>query len=411
MRRLRRRAGGLLGGALMLLSAGCSAGSASALHVRLDAGPAVAPFDTPVHVLVSGLPPGSLLTMQARTRDAEGRRWESAARFRASPAGTLDLATAVPVSGTYRLADPGGLLWSLRPVAASNPATRFDPPRRGASIQLRVLAGGGVQATATLLRQFAVPAVRQTVRRDGLASTLFVPASVRPGAPAVVVLGGSEGGEDTRTASALALNGYPALALAYFQEPGLPQCLCAIPLEYFARALRWLRGQPVGRGRPVILYGVSRGAEAALLVASYEPRLFTAVVADSPSASVHVAFGGTGPAWTFRGKPLTTGAVIPVDRIRVPLLLGDGGQDKVWNSAASAQMIMQELGSSLHGEPYCNLYYPAAGHGYFGLPPYFPYSGYAVGKIFLGGSKPANALATEQFWAEMIKFLDDPWGS
>lgn len=189
-------------------------------------------------------------------------------------------------------------------------------------------------------------------------------------------------GEDARTAS-LALNGYPALALAYFQEPGLPQCLCAIPLEYFARAARWLRAQPVARGRPVILYGVSRGAEAALLVASYEPRLFTAVVADSPSASVHGAFGGTGPAWTFRGKPLTTGAIIPVARIRVPL----------------------------HAEPYRNLYYPAAGHGYFGLPPYFPYSGYAVGKIFVGGSKQANALATEQFWAEMIRFLNNSRGS
>ncbi len=75
------------------------------------------------------------------------------------------------------------------------------------------------------------------MRRDGFASTLFTPDKATPKAPAVVVLGGSGGGEDTITAAALAMGGYPALALGYFNEPGLPQCLCAIPLEHFARAV------------------------------------------------------------------------------------------------------------------------------------------------------------------------------
>jgi hypothetical protein len=46
----------------------------------------------------------------------------------------------------------------------------------------------------------------------------------------VVMIGGSEGREDTLTASALAAVGYPPLALGYFEEPGLPQCLCNISL-------------------------------------------------------------------------------------------------------------------------------------------------------------------------------------
>lgn len=214
----------------------------------------------------------------------------------------------------------------------------------GFTVRLQVLTAGHVQATAALARRWSLPAqpTVQTVRRNGFASTLFTPNRARPTAPAVIFISGSSGGEDTTAAAALAMVGYPALALGYFKEPGLPQCLCGIPLEYFARAVRWLRAQPVAWGRPVILFGASRGAEGALLVASYEPHLIDAVVASSPSNLINGAYGGKpGPAWTFHGKPLRTGTPIPVRRIRVPLLLSDGGQDAIWNSAGSATAIVK----------------------------------------------------------------------
>jgi hypothetical protein len=318
-------AAGLLSVVLMLACTGCSSGgSSAALHVRLDAGPAAAPFDTPVHISVSGLPPG-LVTMKAQTRDSLGGLWQSAAQFRVSRPGTLNLATAAPVSGSYHVADAAGLLWSLHPAFTSSTDTKFPMSNSGFIVRMQVLAGGQAEATATLARLWSFrtsPSV-QTVSRDGIASTLFTPGRIRPGAPAVVVIGGSEGGELTLTAGALAMAGYPALALGYFKEPGLPQCLCSIPLEYFARAVRWLSAQPVARHRPVILYGASRGGEGALLIASYEPRLFEAVIASSPSNLINSAFGGPGPAWTFHGKPLPTPANIPVSRIRVPLLLSE----------------------------------------------------------------------------------------
>lgn len=378
--------------------------------MRLDAGPAAAAFDTPVHITISGLPRG-LVTVQARARDYEGRLWRSAASFRVSTPGPLNLATAVPVSGSYHVADSAGLLWSLRPAFTSNPDTQFYLGKRGFTVELRVLTGGHVQAAATRARVWPLatrPSV-QTVSRDGFASTLFTPNRARPGAPAVVLIGGSEGGEDTFTAAALAMDGYPALALGYFKEPGLPQCLCAIPLEYFARAVRWLHAQPVAHGRPVILYGVSRGAEGALLIASYEPHLVDAVVASSPSYLINGAYGGKpGPAWTFHGKALPTQTTIPVGRIRVPVLLGDGGQDAIWDSTGSATAIVEELKAANDRAPYVNLYYPGAGHAFLGEPPYVPYSWYgAHGPV--GGTRQANALADEQSWAKMINFLNDPW--
>ena len=266
--------------------------------------------------------------MRAQTRDDQGRLWESQAQFRATAAGTLNLATAVPVSGSYHVADAAGLLWSLHPAYTANPAA-YIPKDTGFSLTVQVLAGGQAEATTTLRRELTPPASVQTVRQNGFASTLFAPPAVRPGAPAIVVIGGGDGGEETFIADALAQSGYPALALGYFKEPGLPQCLCSIPLEYFTRAVDWLRAQPAGRGRPVVLISDSAGTEAALLIASYEPHLFDAIVANSPTYLVHGADGGSGASWTFHGKPLTPGALIPVADIRVPVLLSDGGQDLV----------------------------------------------------------------------------------
>ena len=51
---------------------------------------------------------------------------------------------------------------------------------------------------------------------------------------------------------------------------------------------RWAATRP-GRGRPVVLYGASAGAEAVLLLASYLPHLADGVVANSPSAVVTYA--------------------------------------------------------------------------------------------------------------------------
>jgi hypothetical protein len=254
---------------LALLCAGCGSESASTQHIELDAGPAVAAFDAPVHITVSGLPPGGRLTVRAQTRDAQGRTWESQAQYRATAAGTLNLTTAVPVSGSYHVADANGLLWSLHPAYTTNPAAAYSPKPPGFAVTVQVLADGHVEATATVRREVMALTSVQTVRQDGFASTLFVPAKVRPGAPAVVVLGGGEGGEQTGDVigDALALAGYPALSLGYFLEPGLPQCLCGIRLGYFARAVGWLRAQPAARGRPVVLIGSSDGAEAALLIA------------------------------------------------------------------------------------------------------------------------------------------------
>lgn len=83
--------------------------------------------------------------------------------------------------------------------------------------------------------------------------------------------GGSEGGlaDTIPWAALLASHGIPALALAYFDGPGLPCALNDIPLEYFVKAIRWMRRQPEVDPTRVWLFSGSRGTEAELLVAAH----------------------------------------------------------------------------------------------------------------------------------------------
>lgn len=54
--------------------------------------------------------------------------------------------------------------------------------------------------------------------------------------PAILLLGGSEGGlGGVRSAQALVAQGYSVFSLAYFGDPGLPQHLRLVPLEYSPR--------------------------------------------------------------------------------------------------------------------------------------------------------------------------------
>src|SRR4051812_48641153 len=69
------------------------------------------------------------------------------------------------------------------------------------------------------------PARHLRVASDGLYGGWYRPTEARRRMPAVVAFGGSTGGlvAMPRFARSFAAEGYPALALAYFKEPGLPK--------------------------------------------------------------------------------------------------------------------------------------------------------------------------------------------
>src|SRR5581483_9235287 len=184
---------------------------------------------------------------------------------------------------------------------------------------------------------------------NGILGTFVTPRAARHHA-AVLVFGGSEGGLSSHMlaiAEHLAAHGYPALAIAYWAAPGLPQSLDRIPLEYFTRALTWLGARPEVASQRVTVLGFSRGSEAAELLGVNFPQLVHSVVALVPSNVVH------GPSWTIGGAPLPytdqwneprptddPNAVIPVERIRGPIFLACAFDDEVWPSCEYASTML-----------------------------------------------------------------------
>ena len=332
--------------------------------------PALSLFDRPVHIVVSGLDPDQTVTVGLRSADAFRHVWTSQAEFRPDSSGTVDLATASAMSGSYRGVDPMGLVDALSSSQAVLYYWNVSKPQR---FQVSVTQNGSAAAATAFSRALATAGV--TVSAESIAATGFFgqfwkPPPGSPTRPAVLEFGGSEGGlSGELSGAALASAGYPVLDIAYFGEPGLPAQLKDIPLEYFAGALRWLARQPGVRANEMYVSGASRGSEAALLLGACYPSLVHGVIASTPSDVALCSFPGcTGPAWTLHGKPLpytsqvdspaptdNPAAVIPVQKIRGPVLLDCGTDDQVWFSCAYAQAIQSHLTAA--GDRYAHVLY------------------------------------------------------
>lgn len=118
-----------------------------------------------------------------------------------------------------------------------------------------------------------------------------------PPAVGVLVLAGSSGRVDADRARLLAAHGALAVAIRWFGGPGQPPGICEVPLETFTAVVSALGRAGVRR---VGIVGLSKGAEAALLVAARDRRV-DAVVAVSPSA---YAWANVGPGRDGRDRPL-----------------------------------------------------------------------------------------------------------
>jgi uncharacterized protein len=255
--------------------------------------------------------------------------------------------------------------------------------------------------------------------------------------PAVLMLGGSEGGISAgsqRTAAILQAEGFSVLSLSYHRAPGQPPHLELVPLENFAAALAWLRRQAEVDPERIGVMGGSKGAEAALLVATRDPGI-RAVVAGMPSS---VAWQGASldrdgefdSSWSERGRPLAhlrygrwkwwtdmapilaealatlprhPGAAIPIERSNARVLLICGEQDTLWPSCPMARQL--ERRAHAHGRPEIVLLaYPDAGHSVFGRP--YPESDLAKARLdSLGGSNAGNNRARADGWPRVILFL------
>jgi len=385
-------------------------------------------MDTPVTVNLTGLPAGAQTTVSATALDADGTAFSSSAQFTATSSGTVSL-SQVPTGGSYTRVDPMGL-FELLEAQPSAGRVFFRLPADGFTVRLTASVGGRAVATVTVKRQSpeALGVTEQELRpaHGGIFGDLYLPAHTAERHPGVLVFGGSEGGLSTdEIASLLAAHGYPALALAYFDEPGLPATLTEIPLEYFAKAANVLSRAPGVDPAHLVVWGTSRGSEAAELLGAYYPNLFHAVVASVPSSVIGPGLPDISKAaWTFGGKPLPAvsradlgnpdpadapDVVIPVEKIDGPIFLVCAGKDQLWPSCPYANAIVQRLDA--HQSPYQHeeLRYPTAGHGVGGLEPYVigltSVATDSGGDQLSMGDVSANEMARADAWPKLLAFL------
>ena len=357
--------------------------------MRLVATPRDGLIDAPLNVGARGLHGDATLTVRAP--DWQGRPWTATAPYRDGNVARL-LSTMLPV-GRHR--DTGYLSFGF--VAPTH-------------FRLTLRQKDRVVARTEVVRRPAWKGVglkTKGLRRAGLVGYFCSrPSDVRR--PAVLILGGSEGGiPSTLECALLASHGYSALALAYFGARGLPAGLENIRLEYFARALRWLGRQPAVDPHKVVIKGASRGGELALILGAVYPRLVHGVAAYVPSSVVNQSPTGTGPAWTLHGRELPF-LDIPVERIAGPVMLVGAGRDAVWESGFAVTVLADRLRA--HGRrDVTALVYPQAGHAVGYTVPNLRDPTVVVASNGLplpfGGSAPADARARTASWAQLLAFL------
>ena len=410
-------------GLMTLVVCGCTSSGPS--HLAITVHPASTTlFDQPVRIQVGGLSPGQAVSVRLSSVDSHGVRWSSHAVFRADGRGVLDLSRSPARSGSYRGVNPMGLIESLQPGSPlhSDPAYSWGPaPRR---FTLTVSAAGSITGHKSFSRRASSPGVRakdETLRATGFYGQYWLPAPGSPRRPALLAFGGSEGGLGGQLLGAgLASAGYPVLNIAYFGAPGLPAQLKNIPLEYFARALRWLARQPQVLAHDIWVSGFSRGSEAALLLGAHYPSLVHGVIASSPSDIAFGADPGPGAAWTFHGRPVPFSLVfstatpvvdpaadIAVQKISGPVFLDCGTYDQTWTSCAYAAAIQRRLSAAHDRYPHILYRYTGAGHLAGSLVPYEPYSTYSLytSGAVEGATPLANASADASLWPHLLAFL------
>ena len=374
--------------------------------------------DQPFHITLAGLHARDEAVITAHATDYAGKDWTSTATLTADAGGRIDLAAQAPGKGsTYQGVDAMGLAWSMGPDGGDPDSTglRIMPPATDPLFTITVTASvrGHAIAHADLIRRWLVPGVTTRELRPADSKVwgeLFIPPPGTPKHPAVLVFGGSEGGEgQDLTAALLASHGYPALSLAYFHEPGLPGDLADVPLEYFGTAGRILAALPGTDAKHVLAMGYSRGTEAALLLAQDMPTLFHGAVLYSPGDTVGEAFPNGDAPWTLAGTPVEVGSEIPVDHVSGPVLAVAGGADALWGSASAAHVIDGELTKAGNPYPHRVLEYPGAGH-LVGTFPYLPQGTNPVHPVLhtvtkMGGSRSADNAAQADSWSKVLALL------
>lgn len=410
-------------------------------------------------ITVTGARPGAELTVEAYRLgrpplDAKGEKagppplFRASARFRADRRGRVALDGAAPLAGTYAGADARGLFWSGRPVTPAPADVAGLATLAPDEVRLAVRVGGAIvsqRSTRLTTLDPRSPATVERIDTPDLVGVFAAPAGAR-GRPVVIALHGSEGGSwvaAERQARLFAAHGYATLSLIYFSWPGNgvangPHAFINLPVERLETARAWLAARQEADTARLGLWGVSKGAEFALLGgATY--KWVRAAVACVPSSLVWGGFGGDArgqPGFTVGGRapgyvpygdygPVLRGEITSTERHRrdraaatpatiaaatiaaergpAHLLLLSGDDDAVWPSSAMSREIVARRSAALRPTQW--LAFASSGHFVCGTGDDVARDAAGDDRSGGGGSADATERAAGKAWDATLAFL------
>lgn len=213
----------------------------------------------------------------------------------------------------------------------------------------------------------------------------------------MIVMSGSDGGLNNaqKLAAFMQQKGIPALALGYFKTKHSNKHLSKIPLEIIEEAINWLRKEGYQK---IGIEGVSKGTEYAL-AAAIEFHDISCVIVKTPSRFYSEGMIGKKPSgtscWSFKGKELPftpyktrkfnlikmlwktkeynileinvgkevqEESIIPIEKVKAPILMLSAEKDTVWPSKESAEIMYTRLKQNEFGYPFKHICFPNMSH-------------------------------------------------
>ena len=394
-------------------------------------------IDQPIQITICNLLSFQKVTLVARIIEGKAE-FTSHAFFFTDIEGKVDVNTTPSQGGTYTGVDGMGIIWSMEPAKNTRKGSRLSKQQASEPYTVQLGLVDGFQSinsweNLTLLCKETVDLWYMSpetdkipIRHGRLRGTLFLPKN-KSKCLGIIEMFGSAGGLIELRAALLASHGFACLALAYFAYDDLPKGF-EFDLDYFDEAVEFMvQHEHVDSSLGLGLVGVSKGADIALHMASYNPAISHCV---SINGSPHYNFG----QHTYRGRQVrchmhdterlihtdegiicresakntnNDADVIPVDQAKQARFLllqscDDGAvpESFVWDIATR---ILES------GNKKCEVVtYPGAGH--LLEPPYTPLCRFVYHKLLgvylvYGGERRLHAQAQEDHWKRIVRFF------
>ena len=284
--------------------------------------------------------------------------------------------------------------------------------------------------------------IKTTVKENGFEGILL-PGDGRKN-KIVIVMSGSNGGMKLtkQCAQFYHQNGIPALALALFGTKGTQPFLDKVPVEFVENAINWLKEQGYEK---IGIDGMSKGSEMALVAASMF-EVVSCVIVRVPSYFVSEGLVGKkkdkGPSgtscWSYKGKELPYApykartfnilkmfldekemhiitfnkdkdikpeSIIPVEKIKAPILILSSKNDTVWPSYDSGMYLENRLNEMNFGYRHKHIAYENMSHAMLTKLPFIYKLAFKAERNNPNGCKQDR----EKMKSELLEWVNKVW--